>query len=123
MTTRVPWSQLFADGAIVIDLDDAEYFADDDLAAHALARLAQGSAGRPGHPYADAADAAPVARRIAALSDRNFLIAGLVARDRGRRDERAADPGELKFDATVDAALAGYAEGAARWPGGRPTRR
>jgi WD40 repeat protein len=103
---------VFADRAIVIDLNDPEYFAEDDLAAHALAGLTQGSAGRPGHPYADAADAAPVARRIAALSDRNFLIAGLVARGRGRRDERAADPGELKFDATVDAALAGYAEGA-----------
>jgi WD40 repeat protein len=100
----------FADGAIVIDLDDREYFAEDDLVVHALTGLAQASAGRPGHPYADAAAATPVARRIAALSDRNFLIAGLVARGRGWSDERAADPGELKFDATVDAALAGYTE-------------
>jgi Trypsin-like peptidase domain/AAA ATPase domain/WD domain, G-beta repeat len=103
----------FGDGAIVIDLDDAEYFAEDDLTAHALTRLTQASAERPGHPYADDAAAAPVARRIAALSDRNFLIAGLVARGHGLRDEQAADAGELKFDATVDAALAGYVEGAA----------
>ena len=111
----------FGEGAIVIDLDDPEYFAEDDIAAHALTRLGQASSGRPGPPYADAAAAGPVARRIAALSDRNFLIAGLVARGHGLRDERAADPGELKFDATVDAALAGYAEGAgplAGRPGG-----
>jgi Trypsin-like peptidase domain/WD domain, G-beta repeat len=100
----------FGDAVIVINLNDPEYFAEDDLAAHALSRLSQASGERPGHPYADAADAVPVARRIAALSDRNFLIAGLVARGRGLQDEQAADPGELKFDATVDAALAGYAE-------------
>jgi len=102
----------FGDAAIVIDLNDPEYFAEDDLAAYALGGLTQASAERPGHPYADATAAAPVARRIAALSDRNFLIAGLVARGRGLHDEQAADPGELKFDATVDAALTGYAEGA-----------
>jgi trypsin-like peptidase/AAA ATPase-like protein/WD40 domain-containing protein len=100
----------FADGVIVIDLDDPEYFAEDDLAAHALTRLGQASAQRPGHPYGDAVAAVPVARRIAALSDRNFLVAGLVARGRGLHDEQAAEPGELKFDATADAALAGYAE-------------
>ena len=102
----------FGDAAIVMDLDDPEYFAEDDLAVYALNGLALAGAERPAPTYADAAAAAPVARRIAALSDRNFLIAGLVARGRGLRDEQAADPGELKFDATVDAALAGYAEGA-----------
>jgi hypothetical protein len=106
----------FADGAIVIDLNDPEYFAEDDLAAHALTRLGQASAERPGHPYAGAPAATPLARRIAALSDRNFLIADLVARERGLHDEQAADPGELKFDATVDAAMAGYADGGEAGP-------
>jgi WD40 repeat protein len=98
-----------ADGAIVLDLDDPEYAAEDDLAAYALACL-QASAGRPGHPYADDAAAAPVARRIAAMSHRNFLIAGLVATERGLHDEQPAEPGQLKFDPTVDAALAEYLE-------------
>ena len=101
----------FGPGTIMIDLEDAEYFAEDDLVVHALAGLGQASAGRPGHPYADAAVAGPVARRIAALSDRNFLVAGLVARGHGRRDAQPAEPGELKFDATVGAALTDYAEG------------
>ncbi len=92
--------------AIVIDLDSPENFAEDDLAAYALACLRQGCGERPARPYTDAAAAAAVARRIAALSDRNFLIAGLVARGHGARDERSAEPRELKFDATVAAALA-----------------
>ena len=104
-------------GAIVIDLEDAEYFAEDDLVAHALAGLGRASAEPPGHPYADAAVAARVARRIAALSDRNFLVAALVARGHGLRDAQPAEPGELKFDATVDAALTGYAEGTAAQAG------
>jgi WD40 repeat protein len=102
-----------ADDAIVIDLDDPEYFDEDDLAACALEGLRRAPGGRPGGPYDDDAAAGPVARRIAALSDRSFLIAGLAAAGHGRHDEQAAEPGQLKFDPTADAALAGYLERAA----------
>jgi hypothetical protein len=104
---------LLADDAVVIDLDDPEYFAEEDLAAYALECLQQAPRERPGRPYADDAAAGPVAARIAVLSDRNFLIAGLAAGGHGRHDEEAAEPGQLKFDPAADAALAGYLERAA----------
>ena len=98
----------FARAQTVIDLDDRAYFAEDDLTAYALASLQLAGDERPGNPYHDYASAEPVARRIAALSDRNFLIAGLVARDHGLHDQRASEPRQLTFDATIDATLAGY---------------
>ena len=98
----------FARAQTVIDLDDHAYFAEDDLTAYALASLQLAGDERPGNPYNDHASAEPVAQRIAALSDRNFLIAGLVARDHGLHDRQASEPGQLTFDATIDATLAGY---------------
>jgi WD40 repeat protein len=92
-------------GAAVIDLDDEAYFAEEDLAAYAQASLQLVGAERPGNPYADAAVAEPVARRIASLARRNFLVAGLVARTRGLSDAVAIDPDAVAFTATVDAAL------------------
>ena len=63
-----------------IDLDDPRYFAAEDLAAYALACLQLAGDERPGNPYHDDRLAGPVAARIAAMSGRNFLIAGLIAR-------------------------------------------
>ncbi|MEV0131621.1 trypsin-like peptidase domain-containing protein [Dactylosporangium sp. NPDC050688] len=98
----------FGSAANVLNLDDEGYFEEEDLAAYALATLQLVGAERPANPYADPAVAAPVARRIAALADRNFLIAGLVARAHGLYDTTAAEPARLAFDATVDAALNSY---------------
>ena len=92
----------------LIDLDDPGYFAEEDLAAYALACLQLTGDERPGNPYADQALAEPLAARIAELSGQNFLIAGLIARSHGLHDETAASPGQLQFDATVDSALAAY---------------
>ena len=91
-----------------IDLDDPSYFAEEDLAAYALACLQLAGDERPGNPYTDDALAGPLAARIAVMSGQNFLIAGLIARSHGLHDEQAADPGRLEFAATVDSALAAY---------------
>ena len=91
-----------------IDLDDPGYFAEEDLAAYALACLQLAGDERPGNPYTDQALAGPLAARIAEISGQNFLIAGLIARSHGLHDETAADPDELQFTATVDSALAAY---------------
>jgi len=93
-----------------IDLDDSRYFAEEDLAAYALACLQLAGDERPGNPYLDDTLASPVASAIAAMAGRNFLIAGLIARSRGLHDEEPADPERLAFSATVDSALASYLE-------------
>ncbi|MFI5891832.1 trypsin-like peptidase domain-containing protein [Actinoplanes sp. NPDC051513] len=98
----------FGPGTRLIDLDRAEYFAPEDLEDYAEATLALLGAERPGNPYANHDVAAPVARRIAALADRNFLIAGLIARSHGLYDTVAVTAEELAFTATVDDALAAY---------------
>jgi WD40 repeat protein len=92
----------------ILNLDDEAYFAEEDLAAYALATVQLVGDERPDNPYEDTAVAQPVARRIAALADRNFLIAGLVARTHGSYDTEPIDPERLEFTPTVDAALAGY---------------
>ena len=92
-----------------IDLDDPQFFSEDDLAAYAQATLQLPSnAKRPDSPYADDAVARIVAGRIAELSDGNFLVAGLTARGHGLYDEKAVDPARLSFTATVDAAMREY---------------
>lgn len=94
--------------ARLVDLDDAEFFADEDLAAYALATLRLAGDERPGNPYDDDEATRLVADRIAALSGRNFLVAGLTARMHGLHDEAAADPVELSFSASVDDAMHEY---------------
>ena len=93
-----------------IDLDDPRYFAEDDLAAYALACLQLAGDERPGNPYLDDTLAVPVASAIAAM-------AGPELPDRrpdrplprpARRGSRR--PGRLAFSATVDSALAAYLE-------------
>jgi hypothetical protein len=91
-----------------IDLDEPGYFAEQDLAAYALACLQLTGDERTGNPYASQALAEPLAARIAAMSGQNFLIAGLIGRSHGLHDETAADPDQLEFTATVDSALAAY---------------
>ncbi|WP_344619662.1 hypothetical protein [Dactylosporangium salmoneum] len=91
-----------------IDLDDPAFFELADLVTYAEASLRLVGAERPGNPYTDAAVAAPIAARIAALADRNFLIAGLEARRRGLNDTVAVHPAAVTLTATVDATLQAY---------------
>ncbi len=98
----------FGRSMAVIDLDDPRFFSDQDLAAYVMATLQLVGDEREDSPYADDSVANAVARRIAELSDRNFLVAGLTARAHGLHDQYAADPAELSFTATVDAAMRGY---------------
>ncbi|MGH3205787.1 MAG: AAA family ATPase [Streptosporangiaceae bacterium] len=99
---------LFGGALVTLDLDVPGYFAEEDLAAYAQACLQLSGDERPGNPYADDALAAGLAARIAAMSGRNFLVAGLTARSHGLHDEQAIDPGQLEFAATVNMALAAY---------------
>jgi WD40 repeat protein len=98
----------FGGALVAVDLDDPRYFAEDDLAAYALACLQLAGDERPGNPYADATVAGPLADRIAAICRRNFLVAGLLARFHGLHDKEAIDLDELGFAATVDSALTTY---------------
>lgn len=97
----------------IVDLDDPAYLDERDLASYALATLQLRGRARSGNPYNDDAAAHPVAARIAELSDRNFLVAGLVARTHGLHDDEPADPVRLSFTGTVDAALGAYVDGLA----------
>ena len=98
----------FGDSVHQLDLDDPALFRDGDLAAYAMATLQLEGGERDGNPYSDEIIAWPVAARIAALSDRNFLVAGLIARAHGLHDQQAADPAMLTFTASVDAAMRQY---------------
>ena len=98
----------FGGALATIDLDDPQYFAEDDLAAYALACLQLAGDERIGNPYIDSALALPLAERIAAMSAQNFLIGGLIARSHGFYDEQAADPEQFTFTATIDSALDTY---------------
>ena len=98
----------FGSALAVLDLDDPGYFAEEDLSEYALASLRLIGDERPGNPYGDDTLARPLAHGIAAMSGRNFLVAGLIARSHGLHDDQSADPGQLAFTATVDTALATY---------------
>lgn len=92
----------------LIDLDEERYFDIDDLAAYAQATLQLRGDERPGNPYQSDAVAVPVARRIAALADRNFLVAGMVARAHGLYDEHPAALHAVTFTSDLDAALSAF---------------
>jgi len=98
----------FGGAARLVDLDRPQFFAEEDLAAYALATLQLAGDEHPGNPYADDEAAATVAQRIAALSDGNFLVAGLTARTHGLYDETPADPAALSFSPKVDDAMREY---------------
>lgn len=99
---------VFGPAARVLDLDTRHYFSQTDLESYALATLQLLGDERPDNPYSDQSVATPIARRIAALADRNFLVAGLVARTHGLYDSQAISPEQVAFTPTVDAALAEY---------------
>ena len=101
----------------LVDLDDPEFYAEDDLVAYALATLQlagdeqpenEEGEGRKPNPYADARVAGPVATRIAELSAGNFLVAGLMARTRGMADETLVSPEHLSFSPRISDAMDDY---------------
>jgi hypothetical protein len=96
--------------AATIDLDRAEYFALDELAAYTLASLQLAGDEREDNPYTPGWVAEPVARRIAELADRNFLVAGLVAHHHGLHDTEAVRPDDLVFTSSVESLLARLVE-------------
>ena len=98
----------FGGAAEVIDLDKPEFFAAEDLADYALAVLQLVDDERSDSPYSQAAVAGPVADRIAAVSEGNFLVAGLTALTHGLYDKAPADPATLSFSPRVDDAMRDY---------------
>ncbi|MEV0267094.1 trypsin-like peptidase domain-containing protein [Streptomyces sp. NPDC050617] len=92
----------------LVDLDQPGFFEQEDLRSYTLATLQMVGDKRQDNPYADDAVAEPVARRIAAMADRNFLVAGLVARAHGLHDAEAVRPEDIAFIPTVDGALRDY---------------
>ena len=98
----------FGSAAILVDLDGEEFFAREDLAAYALATLQLAERGQGGNPDADEAIAGPVAGRIAELSDRNFLVAGLTAQAHGLFDTTPVDPAALSFSPEVNSVMHEY---------------
>nr|WP_176963659.1 trypsin-like peptidase domain-containing protein [Streptomyces sp. 2224.1] len=99
---------VFGRTACVVDLDAPEFSTPADLTAYALATLQLQGDERTASPYADNAVALPVAERIAALAEGNFLVAGLIARTHGIHDQQAADPDRMSFPVTVDTSLRAY---------------
>ena len=92
----------------VIDLDLPEYFTLQDLSDYVLATLQLYGDERPDSPYATMITAQPVAEQIAALSGRNFLVGGLIARSHGLYDASPCPLAEITYTANVGAALDFY---------------
>ncbi|MGH3694515.1 MAG: trypsin-like peptidase domain-containing protein [Pseudonocardiaceae bacterium] len=97
--------RIFGPACSIVDLDDTRYFALDDLAAYAQATLQLRGDERRTNPYQSDDVAAPVAVRIAELAERNFLIAGLVARTHGLYDDAAISPAAISFTPSVASTL------------------
>lgn len=87
----------FGSAAKILNLDDPEFFEEADLVSYVLATLQLAGDERPSSPYANVCIAGQVAQRIASLADRNFLIAGIVARTHGLYDQYPVDPTEVSF--------------------------
>ena len=100
--------EAFGGSAELVDLDGEEFFAREDLAAYALATLQLAEREHGGNPYADEVVAGPVADRIAELSDRNFLVAGLTAQAHGLFDTAPVDPAALSFSPEVTSVMREY---------------
>ena len=101
---------LFGPARVEIDLDAPAYFAYDDLVEFVVATLQLSGAERAGNPYARREDALPVARRIAAVAQPNYLVAGLIAGNHGMYDRVAARPSAISSTGRVEAALELYLE-------------
>jgi len=100
--------RVFGPARTAIDLDDGRYFAVEDLAAYAQATLQLCGDERPDNPYQPDEVATAVAAQIAELAERNFLIAGLVARTHGLYDDTPIDPAAVSFTPSVEAALGAF---------------
>jgi hypothetical protein len=100
--------RVFGPARTTVDLDDSRYFAVEDLAAYAQATLQLRGDERPGNPYKPDETAAPVAARIAERAERNFLVAGLVARTHGLYDDTAISPTAISFTPSVESTLATF---------------
>ncbi|MGQ0778238.1 MAG: trypsin-like peptidase domain-containing protein [Pseudonocardiales bacterium] len=100
--------RIFGSARTTIDLDETRYFALDDLTAYAQATLQLRGDERPANPYQPDEVAAPVAARIAALAEQNFLIAGLVARTHGLYDDTPISPAAISFTPSVESTLATF---------------
>ena len=100
--------EVFGDAAKVISLDDPDYFQQEDLEAYALATLQISSSERTEDPYGHEDVARPVAARIAELSGKNFLVAGLTALGHGLHDRTPVDPADLAVTGDVADALLSY---------------
>jgi WD40 repeat protein len=106
----------YRESSRLVDLDDPEFYAQEDLAAYALATLQLAGDkrseseqdGEKPNPYADARVAGPVAARIAELSAGNFLVAGLTARTRGIADDMPKAPEQLSFSPRIGDAMDDY---------------
>jgi WD40 repeat protein len=103
----------------LVDLDNPEFYGQEDLAAYALATLQlagderpenEEGKGRKPNPYADARVAGPVAARIAELSAGNFLVAGLTARTRGMTDDTPKSPEQISFSPRISDVIDDYLE-------------
>jgi len=114
--------RVFGRAGSTIDLDDIHYFAVEDLAAYAQATLQLRGDERPGNPYQADDVAAPVAARIAERAERNFLVAGLVARTHGLYDDIPVSPAAVSFTPSVESALATFLDRLAP-VGGVPARK
>ncbi len=108
----------YRESSRLVDLDDPEFYAQEDLAAYALATLQLAGDkrseseqdGEKPNPYADARVADPVAARIAELSAGNFLVAGLTARTRGMADDIPKSPEQLSFSPRISDVMDDYLE-------------
>jgi WD40 repeat protein len=99
----------FGTVSVLVDLDSPLYFSESDLVEYACATLRlEGAETRKGNPYHDESVARPVAHRIAALAERNFLVAGLVASMHGNFDTHPVAPAAVSYTPTVDSALNAY---------------
>ncbi|MFE3451829.1 trypsin-like peptidase domain-containing protein [Nonomuraea sp. NPDC059194] len=103
--TRRDLLSLFGTATEIIDLDKPLHYHHQDLVDYALATLQLQGDERPSNPYHDDDAARSLANKIAEEADKNFLIAGLVARVHGLYDSEPMDPEDLSFSPTVDEAL------------------
>lgn len=95
----------FGTTARMVNLDDAEFFDEQDLAAYARVTLQLAGHLRPENPFLDEETGDRAVRRIVGLSGQNFLVAGLTARMLASPRGGAVDPASLLSSVTVDDAM------------------
>lgn len=98
----------FASAEMLIDLDAAEYFDQQDVLKYAEAALRVQDPGHPRNPYADSSHTTAIANRISEISGTNFLIAGVMAHYHRMYDRNVVLPGAVGYTATVSNVLNFY---------------